>query len=317
MADTLVSIRCADDSRQVDLDPVGSAVYFDTAVVVETPLPWPKPVFEHRQLSLAPGLVDRALERGRRVRVLAAVPADDATPEHRRVVVHRRPPGDWIEAFDRREYLVPEHELAEALAALVVEPDPGPRWTVASSVRRDVLLCTQGSHDMCCGRYGMRLHDEIADRWDGVRVTRVSHTGGHRFAPTGIVFPEGRYWGYLDVDRCDAIVDHSAPVSAVAPSLRGSCGADSGFAQAAERAVFAEMGWDWDRRARRITVTEGDDRRATVLVESTDPDAGPTRPVVDGAVTRVVPVITCGSPGGLPHTKSQPELAVVSCRREQ
>ena len=32
-SDTAVSIRCADDSRQLQLDPVGSAVFFDEAVI--------------------------------------------------------------------------------------------------------------------------------------------------------------------------------------------------------------------------------------------------------------------------------------------
>ncbi len=314
--DTHVSIRCADDSRHLDLDPIGSAVFFDTAVVVETPLPWPKPVFADRDLAAVPGLVELANERGRRVRVLAAVPSDDATPGHRRVVVHRRPASEWIEGFDRHEHLVPESELDDALAALIVDPDDETRWAVETTARRDLLLCTQGSHDTCCGRYGMRLHDEIAGRWDDVRLTRVSHTGGHRFAPTGIVLPEGRYWGYLDVESCDAIVEHTLPVSAVAGSLRGSCGAESGFGQAAERAVFSEMGWEWDQRPRRLSVT-GDDERATVLVESTDPDgADPTRHTVEVVVTRIVPVITCGAPGGLPHTKDQREYAVVSVTSE-
>jgi len=162
----------------------------------------------------------------------------------------------------------------------------------------------------------MRLHEAVVDRWPGVRISRVSHTGGHRFAPTGISFPDGRYWGYLDVDRCDTIIERGAPVATVSASLRGTCGAESGFAQAAERAVFAEMGWDWDRRRRRINIeTRGD--TATVVVESTDPDGRQlTRHTAEIEVSRLVPVLTCGAPGGLPHTKEQREYAVMSLRRE-
>ena len=314
-SDTLVSIRCADDSRAIQLDPIGSAVYFDEVVVVDTPLPWPKPVFEHAHLVAVPGLVELAAQRGRDLRVLAAVPDAEAASDHRRVVRHHRAAGEWITGFERSEYVVPEAELPAMMRSLIADGEPTAAWKVASDVEHDLLLCTQGSHDTCCGRYGMRLHEKIAARWPRVRVTRVSHTGGHRYAPTGISLPDGRYWGYLDADLCDAIIEHSMPVDALAGSLRGSSALSSGYAQAAERAVFASVGWDWDGRHRRVSIeAEGPDR-ATVSVRSTAPDGtDPTHHIVDVEVTRVVPVITCGALGGVPHTKEDREYAVTGLR---
>ena len=53
---------------------------------------------------------------------------------------------------------------------------------------RDILVCTHGARDACCGKFGYGFYVEMrglaAVRGDGVRVWRTSHLGGHRFAPT-------------------------------------------------------------------------------------------------------------------------------------
>ena len=70
-----------------------------------------------------------------------------------------------------------------------------------------VLICTQGSHDICCGSEGTKLADELEQRAPGLNVFRVSHTGGHRFAPTAMTLPDGRMWAYLDADTTLSILE--------------------------------------------------------------------------------------------------------------
>ena len=65
--------------------------------------------------------------------------------------------------------------------------------------RRPRLLLMAG--DRCCGSLGTALAQELlADPLqlgDDVRVWRTSHTGGHRFAPTALVLPQGTVVGLL------------------------------------------------------------------------------------------------------------------------
>ncbi len=74
-ADT--SVRCADFSREIRLDPGGTALAVDEIVVADLPLPWPKPVFDRPGYERVPDWATRAAGDGRRVRVVGAAPLDD------------------------------------------------------------------------------------------------------------------------------------------------------------------------------------------------------------------------------------------------
>ena len=42
---------CSEHSQTIDLDPCGTALNIDAVVLIELPLPWPKPVFMHPDLK--------------------------------------------------------------------------------------------------------------------------------------------------------------------------------------------------------------------------------------------------------------------------
>lgn len=54
-----------------------------------------------------------------------------------------------------------------------------------------LLICTNGRRDVCCAVRGRPLAAAAADI-DPERVWEVSHTGGHRFAPTAVLLPWGQ-----------------------------------------------------------------------------------------------------------------------------
>jgi hypothetical protein len=81
--------------------------------------------------------------------------------------------------------------LVGVVDILVTDP-AGSTATAVGPAPSDVLLCTHGSRERCCGRFGTQLLTDVAPRWDGVRVRRTSHTGGHRDASTWYSFREGR-----------------------------------------------------------------------------------------------------------------------------
>ena len=97
-----------------------------------------------------------------------------------------------------RVYAFPPHDpgeltrLATSIAGSVPGDvaEPAPEFLVErhEPARPTLLLCAQGTHDVCCGGDGTRLALAVEEAVEGsalpgdVRVVRVSHTGGHRFA---------------------------------------------------------------------------------------------------------------------------------------
>ena len=314
------AVRCADHSRGLQIDPVGTAIGCDRVVLIETPLPWPKPVFDHLDLvAVAPILKASVVP----TRTLAYVPDvltgdSDALPGGTVITFDRvsgletaglptvRPPTVLERRFlpasaDERVALATAlaTDDAETLAAMAVY-----QGELQDSV---VLICTQGSHDVCCGSEGARFAAE-AETIDQLRVYRVSHTGGHRFAPTAMTLPDGRMWADLDLDMLRSILWRTGNASDVVANCRGWWGAAPGPAQVAERAVFDIVGWESEDRARHVEVTNttGDTAQDTAddathcVVYSGDRSWD-----VSVSVGRAVPTIACRQPGGLPAKESR------------
>ena len=296
--------RCATHAERIEIDPGGSALWVDELVVVDMALPWPKPVWAKPGFMEVPELVLAAGESGRRVRVLAAAPLDDGIS---RVVTHRL--ADH-RAYDRAEHQVAAEGLVDLLALLLADGlDASPATVVSHEPVREFLLCTQGSHDMCCGARGASMKSDLEARDPHIAVRRVSHTGGHRLAPTGVTFPDGRMWGLVDADDMIGIIDQSVAPSLVAHRCRGWIGAAMGPAQMAERAVFAEVdSWSLDTTPRTTSVAHTGER-TTVDVST---DVAVWRVEIEPG--RAVPKIACGEPGGLP-AKIGSEWVVASITR--
>jgi Sucrase/ferredoxin-like len=69
-----------------------------------------------------------------------------------------------------------------------------------------LLVCTNGRHDVCCAIRGRPVALIGHDRSPG-RVWECSHTGGHRFSPTGVLLPWGRTLGRLDGDSVGDVLE--------------------------------------------------------------------------------------------------------------
>ena len=111
---------------------------------------------------------------------------------------------------------------------------------LAISDRSHLLVCTNGTRDLCCAVEGRPVADGVAARFPD-RVWEVTHTSGHRFAATNVLLPAGTLHGRLDVDGAAGVLvaaDRGATV------LAGSRGRSTwpGPAQVAELAVREETG---------------------------------------------------------------------------
>lgn len=57
------------------------------------------------------------------------------------------------------------------------------------------LICTNGEHDKCCGKFGVPVYRDAANGTHGGNIWQTTHIGGHRFASTFVCLPHGLYYG--------------------------------------------------------------------------------------------------------------------------
>jgi hypothetical protein len=69
------------------------------------------------------------------------------------------------------------------------------------------IVCTHGKRDRCCAKYGRPLYDSLRDKVDANWVWQSTHVGGDRFAGNVVVLPEGLYYGRVEDDDLDPVLD--------------------------------------------------------------------------------------------------------------
>ncbi len=129
-----------------------------------------------------------------------------------------RPPEVLVQASPR-----PSPRAAEALQGLLAQLPPD--WAVAEPPTPLLAICTHGTRDRCCAKWGFAVYREAARLYaaglSGFRPVECSHLGGDRFAATGIFFPSGGMYGHLDRADLQALVAAEASGQIVAAYYRG------------------------------------------------------------------------------------------------
>lgn len=92
---------------------------------------------------------------------------------------------------------------AEGLEALLAVF--GRRWRIDATGRPTLAVCTHGTRDRCCAKWGFAAFQEarrlVAAGVSSFEPIETSHLGGDRFAATGIFFPSGSMYAHLgDLD---------------------------------------------------------------------------------------------------------------------
>jgi hypothetical protein len=255
---TPVKTYCNRLAIERGLDPAGYAGSFDDAVLIEVPLPWPRSVYQQpdplpqEMLDLLALWMEEYQQTGDyRHRPLLIAPDEEySKPGFRRVMFYARGEGE-IAQFRKTEYRIPETEVGSLLWAWFSERGDLPRFESYRAPEtdqvRDLLVCTHGTIDAACAKFGYPLYRTLRDRHAraDLRVWRVSHFGGHVFAPTLMDMPSGRYWAYVEDDQARQIVEASGSVSDLRGHYRGWAGLQAGFMQAAERELWQRHGWAW------------------------------------------------------------------------
>jgi hypothetical protein len=284
-APTIASLRCSAWARTVGLDPGGTAGSYEGYLVVDLPLPWPRDVSEIPEVE---GLSD--LLAGSGLRVQATVPTDGG---RRRVALYRREGGSAgpgrFAGFTPRAL-----EVSGSLRSAVSELLAGGGKALGSESRQ-VLVCTHGKRDVCCGSMGTELHASLeslslpAD----VLLGRTSHTGGHRFAPTFVVLPEATVWAFADTSLVLDALNRTGDPSAAADHYRGCAGLPGPRVQVLEREVLRRVGWALLSCARWGSSDSGDD---VVRLTVEQPDGGVSVWEASVVPGRTLPVPDCGKP---------------------
>jgi len=167
--------------------------------------------------------------------------ADEHAPHEaaRRVLVaSTHPRGSWLLEGAVEE---PGAVLGLDWAALRAGDQQAVRRSLPSLLpapRPHLLVCTNGRRDVCCAVKGRPVALGAAAAHPG-RVWEVTHTSGHRFAPTAVLLPAGTLHGHLDVARAGALLRAADRGETI---LEGSRGRSTWPppAQAAELAVRDE-----------------------------------------------------------------------------
>lgn len=286
------SPACSDFARSLELRPPGSGLFLERAILVTVPAPWPKPALKHPALQAA---AERLKSSSVKSRLFAAEPFSDTA----QVEVYERHGAAAMRYSWQLGGAVDAEPLIKAIAHTPVGALDGvstPQASLAESapLGPTFLVCTQGTHDLCCGVSGVALADEIRDQRPDYTVRRVSHTGGHRFSPTFLAFPEGRMWAFADLELVDRIAQDRITRDDCLAHGRGWWGAKVGPTQVAESAVRAELATE------PFVVPSIEEIDAAEGLSRFRISAGTRVFDVDVSVGRTVPSIACQMPGGLP-----------------
>ncbi|MEQ8676103.1 MAG: sucrase ferredoxin [Aggregatilineales bacterium] len=252
------------------VDPVGSAGNFEDALVVEMPLPWK---YSFKEMDLPEEIVtllELWLKRYQETGVyghrplLIAPDADYSKDGFRRVMFFSTPQGLFSE-YPKTEYLVPIDKMGALIWAWYETPENLPQYedyrqTENDSVR-DILVCTHGAVDVACAKFGYPLYKHLRDNVavSDTRIWRVSHFGGHLYAPTLMDMPKGDYWAYVDNNIGEQIVRREGDVQDLYNHYRGWSGLKMGFLQALERVCLIREGWQWQALTKRGEILKIDD----------------------------------------------------------
>lgn len=274
---------CAVFTKSLGVRPAGTGLSLDRVVVVSLPTPWPKPAVGDPHLKAATAALTRSPIPSR---LFAGEPWGN---------------GYGVELYERtgmqfaayRWVAETADEVTEIVSTIAAAPHGSHGMAPIEVTVPTFFVCTQGSHDMCCGDMGVALADQIEVERPDYRLRRVSHTGGHRFAPTFLALPSGRMWAYADLALVDRVASGSVTVDDLRMYCRGWLGAPTGFGQVAELAARIEAGNPF--------LTE------PILSVDVQDDMAHCQVTADGVTTHVgvrrgreVPTIKCESPGGQP-----------------
>lgn len=246
---------CADASLAAGEDPIGTAPHWQEVTVLELDVPvWARlrdvANWTPEQSGVFERLRGRVEASGAGFGLLMSAPARAGAPLRVRHYVRQHG------GFVRRDYAsdLPQTEWARGLTDTLLEPQNLRGWRPAEapSSGPDLHVCTHGTVDAACGRYGVPVYAALQAA--GLRSWRTGHFGGHRFAATAVDLPGGLLWAHLSPELAVRVARREVHPAEVAANLRGFAGLPP-LAQVVDRELLIRSGWDWLRAERWAEVS--------------------------------------------------------------
>jgi hypothetical protein len=236
--------RCSVLARELPEALTGTAPVARAWLLVEEPGPWP---------SRAPGPVSRHVPDADALTALSA--RFDELPIRLQWI--RRPDRRGQTVARRRAFLVHPREITIGAPGWIERLDVGHAGELAEldpdallaptapgiGTRHDgeiIAVCTHAKKDACCATRGRPVAVALAARHPDA-VWETTHLGGHRFAATFAVLPEGLVYGHVDVPEALDIVNGHREGRLDVAHLRGRAALD-GWRQAAECFLREHLG---------------------------------------------------------------------------
>ncbi|QLE59187.1 sucrase ferredoxin [Nostoc sp. TCL26-01] len=239
---------CSDYTKHVGEDVIGSATDYQTYILVECPQPWIGDVFKSKWVPHNLQILVNEISLAK-LPIRFLLIANDTThkADSTTLLIYQKQEG-LSHGYRQHEFKLSH---IEQVAAVVKKWLWGqrPESEIATNITRDILVCTHGSYDKCCARYGnpfyFHANTAIANmNLENIRIWKSSHFGGHRFAPTAIDLPEGRYYGRLEQDSFLSILQKTGDIQALKQVYRG-WGILPAPLQVLERDLMLSHGWSW------------------------------------------------------------------------
>ncbi len=110
-------------------------------------------------------------------------------------------------------------------AAQLLEDFAVKGWAADLSGAPHLAICTQGTRDRCCAKWGFAVFRQALQLYREGRSPfqplECSHLGGDRYAATGIFFPSGSMYGHLDRADLQAVAEADAAGEIAPGGYRG------------------------------------------------------------------------------------------------
>jgi hypothetical protein len=243
------SFFCSDNSRQAGEDIIGSASNYQTYILIECPTPWEESEFHSKWVpENLRALVEEVKHEKVEIRfLLIANNLSHKVETTTLLIYHRKDKQSY--GYSKLEWKLANIEQA---ATFIKKWLLGriPDNQLEAPATRDILVCTHGSYDKCCAKYGKPFYHQAARAIselglnNNVRIWKSTHFGGHRFAPTAIDLPEGRYYGVLEQNSFQSILTRTGDIQCLSKIYRG-WGILETPLQVMERELILRDGWDW------------------------------------------------------------------------
>jgi hypothetical protein len=211
---TTTDFFCTAVSADLNEHQYGTAVHHTNWFLLEYRSVWqPKAPAEH---DLPPEIMSRLDETLGEVngRLQFIRQPHRITPELSFFIVIAREQSPVVYQFSLESY--------EALLDLNIEAVLAEDAAYAEYLHSEPLLlvCTHGRRDRCCAKFGLPVYVTLANEF-GDAVWQTTHTGGHRFAPTLLTFPDGVSYGRLTLDTLDSFITDQKQGQITLDLLRG------------------------------------------------------------------------------------------------